>query len=167
VSHVPPQLPPPPEPGSIDDPLPRRAARILLVDGQDRLLLFRGFDPARPGRRYWFTAGGGLAEHESSRDGAARELREETGLAVDPGRLGEPVWHETTDFPYDGRWYRQEQDFYVLRVETWDVDIEGFDVEERRSIDDHRWWSLADLTITAEQFYPQELPTLLRAILEG
>ena len=160
-------MPRPAEPGSVDNPLPRRAARVLLVDGQGRVLLFRGFDPAQPGRRYWFTAGGGLDASESSREGAARELLEETGLAVDPARFGEPVWHQVTDFPYDGRWYRQEQDFYALRVDSWQVSVEGFDVEERRSIDGHRWWSLPDLTSTTERFYPGELPALLQAILEG
>lgn len=156
----------PAPPGSIENPLPRRAARVLLVDAAGRLLLFRGFDPAEPSRRYWFTAGGGLDERESSREGAARELREETGLEVATEVLGEPVWHQVTDFPYDGLWYRQEQDFYLLRVESWEVTIDGFNMEERRSIDDHRWWSVAELLATAERFYPDELPALLRGILD-
>jgi hypothetical protein len=71
-----------------------------------------------------------------------------------------------TDFPYDGRWYRQEQDFYVVRVDAWQVNVDGFDVEERRSIDAHRWWSLPELITTTEHVYPRELPTLLRGILE-
>ena len=75
------------------------------------------------------------------------------------GELGDPVWHQMTDFPYDGRWYRQEQDFYVLRVDSWQVSIDGLDVEERRSIDEHRWWSLADLiATTARTSTRRELP---------
>lgn len=151
--------------GSLENPIPRRASRILLIDQAGRVLLFRGFDPAEPSRRYWFTVGGGLDEHEDSRAGAVRELREETGLEVSPESLGEPVWHEVTDFPYDGRWYRQEQDFYAVRVDSWEVNIEGFNTEERRSIDDHRWWSPAELDTTTERFYPAELPALVRGIL--
>jgi 8-oxo-dGTP pyrophosphatase MutT (NUDIX family) len=127
--------------------------------------MFRGFDPARPQHRYWFTAGGGLAEGETSRQGAVRELREETGLALSVDDLGEPVWSQVTDFPFDGRWYRQEQDFYAVRVASWEVVIDGFDADERRSIDGFGWWSLADFATTAERFYPAELPDLLREIL--
>jgi ADP-ribose pyrophosphatase YjhB (NUDIX family) len=151
--------------GSVENPMPRRAARVLLIDGQDRVLLFRGFDPDRPGFRYWFTAGGGLDDDETSTAGAVRELREETGLALPPDALGEPVWHETTDFPFEGIWYHQEQDFYLVRVDSWAVSDAGFDAVERRSIDSHRWWSIAELEETEERYYPPELPRLLRGIL--
>jgi len=151
--------------GSIANPIPRRAARILLVDGAGRVLLFRGFDPGRPGSRYWFTAGGGLDDGETASDGAVRELREETGLAVAPESLGDAIWHQSTDFPFDGRWYRQVQDFYVVRVDSWAVSSAGFDPNEQQTIEEHRWWSVAELDATEERFYPDELPALLREIL--
>jgi 8-oxo-dGTP pyrophosphatase MutT (NUDIX family) len=151
--------------GSPENPLPRRAARILLVDAKDRVLMFRGTDPGRPGSRYWFTAGGGLDPGESIEDGAVRELWEETGLAVHPGALGAPVRQEVTDFPYDGRWYRQEQQFFLVRVDSWEVTMAGFDAEERRSIDDHRWWSVDELETTTEKVYPPDLAGLLREMV--
>jgi 8-oxo-dGTP pyrophosphatase MutT (NUDIX family) len=144
--------------------LPRRAARVLLIDGEGRVLLFRGFDPARPEHRYWFTPGGGLDPGESAMDGAARELAEETGLVVEPARLGEPVWRETTEFPFDGSWYRQEQEFYALRVPSWEVDTAGFSDVERGSIDEHRWWSVAELESTSERYYPATLPSVLALV---
>jgi 8-oxo-dGTP pyrophosphatase MutT (NUDIX family) len=147
------------------EPTPRRAARVLLVDAAGRVLLFRGFDPARPGHRYWFTAGGGLHEGETPAQGAVRELREETGLAVSPGELGEPVWREVTEFPFDHRWYRQEQVFYLVRVLRWTVSTAGFDEVEVSSIDGHKWWTLAELDATSERYYPAELPSLLRGVL--
>lgn len=147
--------------------IPRRAARVLLVDGLGRILLFRGFDPTRPGEPYWFTAGGGLDPDEDVAAGAARELYEETGLRVTPERLGRPVWHEISEFPFDGRWYRQEQDYYLLRIESWTVVTDGFDAIERAYIDAHRWWSVADLEATDERYYPAELPGLLRGLAVG
>ena len=144
--------------------LDRRAARVVLVDRADRTLLLRGGDPARPGLRWWFTPGGGLNEGETSAEGAARELYEETGLRVDPSDLGEPVWHQVTRFSYDRRDYRQDQDFYLVRVPEWQVDTTGFDVEEQRTIDDHRWWTAAELETTAETVYPENLAELLRRI---
>ncbi|MEH1169965.1 NUDIX domain-containing protein [Micromonospora sp. CPCC 205539] len=143
----------------------RRAARVLLVDAAGRILLFHGFDPARPGHHYWFTPGGGLDRAESPAAGAARELAEETGLRLDPADLGEPVWSETTEFPFDGVWYRQEQDFFLLQVPSWQVDTAGFDDVERGSIAGHRWWSPADLAASGERYYPADLPALLTRLL--
>lgn len=147
------------------DPISRRAARVLLVDGADRLLMFHGFDPARPERRYWFTVGGGLQPDEPAEVGAARELAEETGLRLTPEQLGDPVWQEVTDYPFDGRWYRQEQQFFLVRVPAWEVVTEGFDAVERDSIDGYRWWTIAELESTDERFYPVDLPDLLRRVL--
>lgn len=146
---------------------PRRAARVLLVDGADRVLLFHGFDPARPEHRYWFTPGGGLNAGESPAAGAARELAEETGLRLRPEALGEPVWRQTVEFPFDGRWYRQEQEFFLARVPAWTVDIGGFDEVERGCIDGHHWWTVVELERTAERFYPVELADVLRRVLWG
>ncbi|PWR07896.1 NUDIX hydrolase [Micromonospora acroterricola] len=145
---------------------PRRAARVLLVDAAGRVLLFHGFDPARPGHRYWFTPGGGLGPAEPPAEGAARELAEETGLRLDPAELGEPVWSDTTEFTFDGVWYRQSQDFFLLRVPSWRVDTAGFDDIEQRSIAGHRWWSPDELAATAERYYPPELPALLTRLLQ-
>ncbi|MEJ3744142.1 NUDIX domain-containing protein [Actinomycetes bacterium KLBMP 9797] len=145
--------------------VPRRAARVLLVDAAGRVLMFRGFDPARPTHRYWFTPGGGLDDGEPSAAGAARELAEETGLRVPPERLGEPVRHELTEYPFDGVWYRQEQDFFLLRVDGWQVDTTGFDELEQDSIDGHRWWGVTELEETTERYYPDDLPALLRRVL--
>jgi ADP-ribose pyrophosphatase YjhB (NUDIX family) len=150
----------------VTEPLTARtAARVLLVDADRRVLLFSGFDPARPGHRYWFTPGGGLSPGESMRDGAVRELFEETGLRVSAAALGEPVRHETTEFPFDGVRYRQEQDFFLLRVPAWEVSTAGFDEVEQQCVDGHRWWTLDELATTGQRFYPTDLVELLREVL--
>src|SRR4051794_8736092 len=54
----------------------RHVVRVLLLDEQDRLLLFRS------GRRAWWQPpGGGIERREDVRAAAAREILEETGLA--------------------------------------------------------------------------------------
>ncbi|HEX6870658.1 MAG TPA: NUDIX domain-containing protein [Micromonosporaceae bacterium] len=151
--------------GSAENPVPRRAARVLLIDAADRVLLFHGFDPHRPDVRYWFTVGGGLDPDERPAEGAVRELREETGLSVTVEQLGEAVWHETTQFPFEGVWYQQEQDYFAVRVPTWQVTVDGFGEVERRSIDGHRWWTVPELLSTSDRVYPPNLPSLLRGIL--
>ena len=147
----------------------RRAARVLLIDGAGRTLLLHGGDPARPGERWWLTPGGGLDDGETLAEGAARELAEETGLRVDPAELGDPVWREVTEFSYRERDYRQEQDFFVLRVAEWRVDTAGMDEDEQQTITEHRWWSAAEIEASHERIYPLELAGLLRrfAVVAG
>jgi 8-oxo-dGTP pyrophosphatase MutT (NUDIX family) len=143
----------------------RRAARVLLIDAAERTLLLHGGDPARAGQQWWFTPGGGLDDGETPAEGAARELLEETGLRVDPAELGEPVHHETTEFSYDNRQYRQQQEFFLLRVDDWQVDHAGFDADEQRTITGHRWWSTAEIDTSTEQIFPIGLADLLRKVV--
>jgi len=143
----------------------RRAARVLLIDAAERVVLLHGGDPARADQHWWFTPGGGLSAGETPAQGAARELLEETGLRVDPAELGEPVHHETAEFSYDNRQYRQTQDFFLLRVDEWQVDTAGFDAEEQATITAHRWWTLDELDTSTEQIFPIGLAALLRKVL--
>jgi 8-oxo-dGTP pyrophosphatase MutT (NUDIX family) len=149
---------------TVGDVVRRQAGRVLVVDEAGRVLLLHGYDPAEPGRPYWFTVGGGAEPHESIAEAAVRELREETGLAAQPGDLGEPVWHEVAEFSFDGTRYRQEQDFFLLRVGSPDISADGLEHEEAAVIDGHRWWTPAELEASSEPFYPAELPRLLRAL---
>jgi 8-oxo-dGTP pyrophosphatase MutT (NUDIX family) len=147
------------------DPIARRAARVIVVDAADRLLLLRGCDIRTPQERYWLTVGGGLDHGEEPAVGAARELFEETGLRLSPEALGDPVWHETVDFPFDGRRYRQEQDFFFVRIPVWEVDLSGMDTDEHTVIDTYHWWTQDELRTTSETYYPEQLPELLARLL--
>ena len=142
----------------------RRAGRVLVIDAGARVLLLHGFDPARPEEPYWFTIGGGAEPGESLAQAAARELLEETGIRADAAELGEPVWHEVSEFSFDGTSYRQEQDFFELRIGSAVVMTDGLEQEEVAVIDGHRWWTVADLEATTEMFYPRDLPRLLREL---
>ncbi len=146
------------------DVIPRRAARVLLVDPDNRVLLLHGFNPSAPAELFWFTIGGGIDPEESTAEAAARELLEEAGLAVDPADLGDPVWQRIAEFGFDGRRYRQEEDYFLLRVESVEVSLAGLDTIEQETVVGYRWWEATGLESAGEAFFPAELPRLLREL---
>jgi 8-oxo-dGTP pyrophosphatase MutT (NUDIX family) len=150
----------------VAQPRLRTAARVLLVDQADRILLFHGIDPADPTDVYWLTPGGGLKPGESPAQGAARELFEETGLRIDPVDLGEPVFRNVVEFTFNRRSYQQQQDFFLLRILSWQVDTSNFDDDEHVAIDGHKWWTVDELESTPDVYYPETLPGLLRSLVE-
>ena len=134
----------------------RRAARVLLVDPGDRVLLFRGGDPARPDAgTWWFTPGGGLDPGECDEDAARREVLEETGLEL--GDLGPVIGEVLSEFDFGGRRYRQHNVFYGVRVSRFEVETSGWSQIERNAVVEHRWWTVDELVSTSETVYPPEL----------
>jgi 8-oxo-dGTP pyrophosphatase MutT (NUDIX family) len=154
-----------PPPGKSPAAVPRRAGRVLVIDPAGRVLLLQGFDPAVPEHRFWFTIGGGADDGESLVQAAARELREESGIAVEPAALGQPVWRRTARFSHDGQPYRQDEEYFLLRTDVVNVTTDGLEEAERRTVTAHRWWDPAELAGSGEPFYPPELPALLRGLI--
>jgi 8-oxo-dGTP pyrophosphatase MutT (NUDIX family) len=157
--------------------LRRRAARVLVIDPADRLLLLRGGDPAVPGPRFWWTVGGGLEAGESARAGAVRELHEETGLLVAEDALIGPLHRDYSCFDFD-RWrVEQENEFFAVRVPGWTTAPAALEAIETASIDGAGWWSLQQLRAHVdgrphdgpggpdEPVYPQDLAEVLEAAL--
>jgi 8-oxo-dGTP pyrophosphatase MutT (NUDIX family) len=145
----------------------RRAARVLLV-ADDAVLLIQGHDPAKPGaERWWHVPGGGIDEHETPPAAAAREVFEETGLRVAEADVGPVIATRVAEFEFDREHYRQEECFFAVSVERFDLAADGWEEHEHRSLLDHRWWTAAELAATDDRVYPAELATLLEAVLAG
>src|SRR5207244_2496310 len=75
----------------------RRAGRVIVLDPEDRVLLFR-YDEAPPNGRHWCTPGGGLDDEEDYPAGARRELTEETGWTDVP--IGPEVYEHVRIMEY-------------------------------------------------------------------
>ncbi len=145
---------------------PREAARVLILDESDRLLVLRGHDPAMPERSWWFTPGGGLDDGETTREAAAREAREETGYVLDPAALVGPVWERTAVFDFMERPYVQHEEFFLARVDAATPRQEVVWTEvERDTLEAVAWMSAGDLRDADIEVFPTTLAEALATVL--
>jgi 8-oxo-dGTP pyrophosphatase MutT (NUDIX family) len=135
----------------------RRAARVLLIDASDRILLFQDSDPGLPGRHWWITPGGGIESGESALEGAVRELREETGAVVDVDELTGPIARRTVRHGYSDVVVVQDEVFFAVVVARFELDVSGHTAEERLTMTRHRWWTREELAATTEEVWPSSL----------
>ncbi|WP_404481047.1 NUDIX hydrolase [Novosphingobium sp. BL-52-GroH] len=139
----------------------RPAARILLLDDAQRVLLFRFDPPDRP--PFWCTPGGAVDPGESYDEAARRELWEETGIVADPGpevaqKTAEFITIEGVPVIADERYFRVR---LPAGVAPDAIDTGGHTDLERSVMRSWRWFDRAALTALDEPFFPEDLVELL------
>lgn len=140
----------------------RHAARVLLLDEDQRLLLFRAERP-ETGEVFWFPPGGGLEEGEDARAAAVREVGEETGLA--DFSLGPEIWRRRHFFTWRGQEWDQRERWFMARVAHFEPSRDAMSESEQAELTDCRWWTLEELRAATDELAPRELATLLGSLL--
>jgi 8-oxo-dGTP pyrophosphatase MutT (NUDIX family) len=130
----------------------RETARLIVLDAAGAILLLRYRDHRASSRWYWATPGGKVEPGESLEAAALREMWEETGLRADVGPL---LWRRRFQWDSPEGWVDQAESFFLMRLAEAAPAVQNSSPE---AIEEHRWWSLADLRDTAETVYPEELP---------
>lgn len=139
----------------------RHAARALILDGANRVLLLRAMVC---GQEIWVTPGGGLEAGESYSTALQREIAEEVGFGVS---LGPIVWvrrYCAADAGNLGGLPQAEEYtelFFIARTVFADYRPARAD----DCVVGHKWWSLAEIEASNALFAPRKLPGLLGAVI--
>lgn len=140
----------------------RSAARVIIIDDREQILLFCDTDPGYPDLRWWVTPGGGIDPGETERQAAVREMAEETGHRVTEADLYGPVARRRVQHGYSDQVLDQTEAFFVTRVAGFAVDISDFTEDEKITMINHRWWSWNELATTDAWIWPEQLLRLVR-----
>lgn len=135
----------------------RRAARLLVIDEHERLLLFRFTFAGR--KPFWATAGGECDAGESFEEAARRELTEETGIIAEPGPV--VVARRNEFVTASGEPVTADERYFRIRVPACEIATHGHTDLEREIMREHRWFTRAELADWAEPIFPPEILTLL------
>lgn len=148
----------------------RDVVRLVVLDHDDRVLLFHTRDPTYPEQgTWWELPGGGLDPGETYREAAVRELAEETGIRIDPEQVGPPTWRRRATFRYRGQRRINNEVIVAVRLTTAGPAVVG-DARvgyEDEDYFDFRWTPVTEVTASTDQFYPGRLPALLGPFLAG
>jgi ADP-ribose pyrophosphatase YjhB (NUDIX family) len=145
--------------GVISPPL-REAARVVALDGAQRVLLLYHHDE---GGNYWATPGGALEAGENHAAAALRELSEELGVDEKNVALGRQLAQRSQDQTVAGRIVRQVERYFLAHLEPTDADPAR--ATQPDNIRAHRWWTLNELRETSETIYPVGLVDLITRLL--
>lgn len=150
--------------------LRRRAVRVVVLDAHGSVLLFHTHDLAHPDLgEWWELPGGGLDEGETYLEAAVREIREEAGFVADPSAIGAPSWRRAASFRHRQLRHVQDEVVVTLQLAATAPDIDGSGRLDYENEDyfEFRWWTVDQIKLGQDRFYPSRLPSLLAPFLAG
>jgi 8-oxo-dGTP diphosphatase len=140
----------------------RDAARALVIDADDRVLLVRFEFPTAT---RWALPGGGLEPGESHVEALVRELSEEVGLA--DAVVGPAIWLRLHIVPFlNGEFDGQRERIHLIRTEAFEPTPRlTWEQMNAEFVHELRWWTLDEIAASDAVFVPTGLHTLVTTLL--
>jgi ADP-ribose pyrophosphatase YjhB (NUDIX family) len=134
----------------------RTVARLVVLDADQRVLLFRHVDGH--GREFWATPGGGLEPGETAAQAAHREAAEELGAAA--VKLV-ALWTGHSSFTFADRNVSQTETFFLVEKHSGILGPQVEDLHRVEGIAEVRWWSIDEIRDSVEPVFPVDLANRL------
>lgn len=134
----------------------RQAARVLVFNSDQQLLLINGVDPVqRSAPPWWEVPGGGIDPGEASIDAVRRELWEEAGIA--DANIGPCLWTQEVSYTFAGIKFHQNEFIHVAHFDGEPSPPAGLEALERLAFGEQRWWDIDQLRATPQRTIPYRL----------
>jgi len=115
------------------------------------------------GREEWITPGGKIGQTEDLATGLCRELTEETG--GESFQVGPLIWTRHNTYEWEGHRVSRHEEYYLVQTRAFQpTSVNNRDEMERRTTHQFRWWSVAEMKTSTDQFGPSILADLLESI---
>lgn len=144
----------------------RRAARAVVLDPQERVLLINASDPAaRHAGDWWEIPGGGIDPGESAEQAIRRELWEEAGIGE--AEVGPCIWTQTVQFTFGGWHFDQDEWIHIVRCDGSSRGPAGLESLERLAFGVQQWWPLEQMIEQQPRTIPYRMTEFLPDVLSG
>lgn len=141
---------------TFDISMKRQAARVLVFNPDQQLLLINGVDPVqRSAPPWWEIPGGGIDPGEASIDAVRRELWEEAGIA--DATIGPCLWTQEVNYTFAGIKFHQQEFIHIAHFDGDQGAPGGLEALEQLAFGEQRWWNLDELRASPQRTIPYRL----------
>ena len=144
----------------------RKSSRAVVIERDNRVLLFRFIQNAIVGdKTFWVFPGGGLHKDESFEQALLRELKEETG--IDDVYDARWVWTRNIELKGKNGNFISYERYYLIRVDSTSINLNNFTDNEKKTFMKYKWWSCDEILIAEEEFALPDTYHLLTELIRG
>lgn len=144
----------------------RKSSRAILINSENKILLFKFKFPEIQGEKVlWVTPGGGVEEDENFEQALKRELFEETGLILN--LIGPWIWTKEVVFKGKRGDFVSYERYYLVKSDNTNISFENMTLNEVKTLNGFKWWSIDEILSSSEEFFTTQIGSLLLEVIKG